>query len=115
MMKGLLVYLVMNPVKIIIAETAPEKFKKWLHAPDPSTNHNSAREKRYGRTGQCVLEHDGYKAWKQNENSLLQIHGICELCFITQAVSKQMLISDSWLWEDYHLVLLPFWHTIPSL
>lgn len=82
MMKELLVYLVINPITNFIAETPPEKFKKWLHAPDPSTNHNSAREKRCGRTGQYVLEDDRYVTWKQNENSLLWIHGICELYFM---------------------------------
>ncbi|KAF8330209.1 ankyrin repeat-containing domain protein [Amanita rubescens] len=52
------------------------KFKKWLNAPDPSTNHNIARKKHHKNTGQWILEDERYVIWKQQPNSLMWINGI---------------------------------------
>ncbi|KAF8337718.1 hypothetical protein F5887DRAFT_1137875 [Amanita rubescens] len=52
------------------------KFKKWLTAPDPSINHNSARKKYHQDTGQWLLGDERYIAWKEQANSLIWINGI---------------------------------------
>ncbi|KAI9852437.1 MAG: hypothetical protein M1838_000757 [Thelocarpon superellum] len=49
---------------------------KWLSAPDPSSNHNAAREKRQGHTGAWFTEGSQYASWKVNPTSFLWLHGI---------------------------------------
>ena len=64
-----------------ISETSvTAKFKKWLNAPDPSANHNSAREKHHKDTCQWILQDQRYANWKQQANSFMWINGNCELC-----------------------------------
>ncbi|EIN10320.1 ankyrin, partial [Punctularia strigosozonata HHB-11173 SS5] len=43
----------------------------WLGAPDPSTNHNKACDRRQTGTGRWFLAHDQYGSWKTSPNSLL--------------------------------------------
>jgi hypothetical protein len=63
-----------------ISETSVlEKFKRWLNAPDPSTNHNSARDKHLPGTGQWLLQKKEYVKWKKQANSFMWINGDCEL------------------------------------
>ena len=62
------------PETIVLAA----KFKKWLTAPDPSINHNSARKRYHKDTGQWLLGDERYVAWKEQPNSLIWINGICE-------------------------------------
>ncbi|KAF9009653.1 hypothetical protein BDQ17DRAFT_1348524 [Cyathus striatus] len=45
-----------------------EEICKWLNAPDPSPNFNSARKKRCKGTGEWLLEREGYKTWKTKPN-----------------------------------------------
>ncbi|KAK2467970.1 hypothetical protein APHAL10511_000265 [Amanita phalloides] len=60
----------------INAEGGLAKFKKWLAAPDPSTNHNSARKKYHKDTGLWILADERYIAWKKQAGSFLWINGI---------------------------------------
>jgi hypothetical protein len=66
-----------EPLYLIIT-IITAKFKKWLNAPDPSTNHNNARKKYHEGTGQWLLEDGKYATWKQESNSFMWINGICE-------------------------------------
>ena len=61
------------------------KFKKWLDPPDPSINHNNARNKYFENTGQWLLDDEKYLTWKQQPNSLMWINGICE-CHIYSTI-----------------------------
>ena len=54
------------------------KFRKWLNVPDPSINHNNAREKHLKGSGQWLLEEKRYIEWKEKSNSFMWINGICE-------------------------------------
>ena len=54
------------------------EFKKWLNAPDPSANHNSARKKHHKDTGQWLLQDQRYVNWKKQPNSFMWINGTCE-------------------------------------
>jgi len=58
--------------------TPAGKFKKWMDPPNPSINHNNARNKHLENTGQWLLKDERYLAWKQQPNSLMWINGICE-------------------------------------
>ncbi|KAF8343374.1 ankyrin repeat-containing domain protein, partial [Amanita rubescens] len=53
-----------------------EKFKKWLAVPDPSINHNIAREKHHEGTCQWLLDDKRYISWKEQSNSFMWINGI---------------------------------------
>ncbi|KAF8334571.1 ankyrin repeat-containing domain protein [Amanita rubescens] len=53
-----------------------EKFKKWLAVPDPSINHNIAREKHHKGTCQWLLDDKRYISWKEQSNSFMWINGI---------------------------------------
>ena len=61
-----------------MSDLAIAKFREWLDPPDPSPNHNNARDKHHGNTGQWLLEDERYVTWKQQANSFLWINGICE-------------------------------------
>jgi hypothetical protein len=82
MMKSILVCFLATYFKFcdgfIMAEISTiGKYKRWLNAPDPSTNHNIARKKHHKNTGQWILEDKRYVIWKQQPNSLMWINGIC--------------------------------------
>ncbi|KAI0261708.1 hypothetical protein BC834DRAFT_894258 [Gloeopeniophorella convolvens] len=50
------------------------RYREWLSAPHPSTNHNAACAVRLGGTGKWFLEGSVYREWKAG-GSLLWIHG----------------------------------------
>ncbi|KIK64720.1 hypothetical protein GYMLUDRAFT_39690 [Collybiopsis luxurians FD-317 M1] len=47
-----------------------EAIRSWLNAPDPSTNFNSALDRRASGTGKWILEHPTYLDWKENGRTL---------------------------------------------
>ncbi|KIK60845.1 hypothetical protein GYMLUDRAFT_43448 [Collybiopsis luxurians FD-317 M1] len=47
-----------------------EAIRKWFNAPDPSTNFNSALDKRASGTGTWILEHPTYLEWKAHGGRL---------------------------------------------
>jgi hypothetical protein len=51
------------------------KIRKWLSAPDPSTNYHKALSLRQTDTGLWLLERDLYKEWKVKASSIW-LHGI---------------------------------------
>jgi len=51
-----------------------EEVQRWLSPPDPTTNHNMAREARLEGTAQWFLQGRTFKSWKST-GSLLWIHG----------------------------------------
>ncbi|KIK60750.1 hypothetical protein GYMLUDRAFT_594628 [Collybiopsis luxurians FD-317 M1] len=51
-----------------------EAIRKWFNAPDPSTNFNSALDKRASGTGTWILEHQTYLGWK-SQGTRLWIQG----------------------------------------
>lgn len=50
--------------------------KEWLSPPNPSTNHNAAKEKHLEGTGQWFLESNEFLTWIASPNSALWLHGI---------------------------------------
>jgi Cdc6-like AAA superfamily ATPase len=52
------------------------EIKKWLSAPDPSTNYSNALEKRYEDTGLWFINGEAFERWKERPNSFLWLHGI---------------------------------------
>ncbi|KAF8326443.1 ectomycorrhiza-induced ankyrin-domain/NACHT-domain-containing protein [Amanita rubescens] len=65
-----------NIVININAEELLAKLKKWLNVPDPSVNHNNAREKHLEGSGQWLLGDKRYIKWKEQSNSFMWINGI---------------------------------------
>ncbi|KAF8343377.1 ankyrin repeat-containing domain protein [Amanita rubescens] len=61
---------------LVNREQLLEKFKKWLAVPDPSINHNIAREKHHKGTCQWLLDDKRYISWKEQSNSFMWINGI---------------------------------------
>ena len=60
-------------IDIAVKKTAIDK---WLSAPDPTINHNSAKARRHPDTGMWCLESSKYEEWKANANPCLWLHGI---------------------------------------
>ncbi|KAK3670456.1 hypothetical protein LTR78_009697 [Recurvomyces mirabilis] len=52
-----------------------EKLVNWLSPPDPSLNHNAARNKHEQDTGRWLLESGEYKQWKTSRANLLWLYG----------------------------------------
>ena len=53
-----------------------EKIVDWLSAPDPSTNHNKARQVQQSKTGLWLLNSSEYQNWKTETDRVLWLHGI---------------------------------------
>ncbi|KAL8948729.1 MAG: hypothetical protein Q9222_005111 [Ikaeria aurantiellina] len=53
-----------------------DKIYQWLSAPDPSINHNAARDKFHRSTGEWFLRGQQYASWKVNPNSIFWLHGM---------------------------------------
>jgi hypothetical protein len=70
-----------------------DKYQKWLGAPDPSFNHNNAREKHLNNTGMWLLDDPKYVGWKQDANSFMWIHGICECSSSHHGYSDRFVIA----------------------
>ncbi|KAK4553330.1 hypothetical protein LTR86_009630 [Recurvomyces mirabilis] len=52
-----------------------QKLVNWLSPPDPSLNHNAARNKHEQDTGRWLLECSEYKQWKTSQAKLLWLYG----------------------------------------
>ena len=50
--------------------------RRWLSAPDPSSNYNRALKDRYVTTGDWFLKSKAYQDWLSKTYSLLWLHGI---------------------------------------
>lgn len=70
----------MDEVRQEISEAQKDKHSdnitKWLGASDVSTNWHKAIETRHPRSGQALLEHETFTAWKNQQSSFLWLHGI---------------------------------------
>jgi hypothetical protein len=57
-----------------IGDHLQENFRRWLSPPDPSTNHNIARDAHHDGTALWFIQGDTFKEWKAT-GSFLWIHG----------------------------------------
>ena len=53
-----------------------KKIRRWLSAPDPSSNYNKALRSRQGGTGEWFFKTDAYRDWLSKPGYLLWLHGI---------------------------------------
>ena len=53
-----------------------QKIHKWLSAPDPSSNHNDAVNKREPETGLWLINGELLRDWKMAPNSFAWLYGI---------------------------------------
>ncbi|KAM6494777.1 Ankyrin repeat-containing domain protein [Amanita muscaria] len=54
----------------------PDPVLRWLSAPDVSTSHDDAVNKRHGNSGGWFMSRDDYNKWKTEENSFMWIRGM---------------------------------------
>ncbi|KAI4852088.1 Pfs, NACHT and ankyrin domain protein [Aureobasidium sp. EXF-8845] len=52
------------------------EIRKWLRAPNPTTNHANALEKSHPGTGTWFINGQAFTYWMQQSNSFLWLHGI---------------------------------------
>ena len=60
------------------AGTAELKYEiyRWLEAPDPSSNHNTARQKQQPGTGAWFTNSKEFADWRTESNRFIWLHGI---------------------------------------
>lgn len=52
------------------------KILRWLHSPDPSINHNSARAEHSPTTGNWFINSEAFQSWWNKPNEFLWVHGL---------------------------------------
>ena len=52
-----------------------ERFRRWLSPPDPSINHNTARNAHHEGTAEWFIHGNTFSEWKSSTGSVLWIHG----------------------------------------
>jgi len=62
-----------------------EEVQTWLSPPNPTTNHDVARDARHEGTAQWFLQGEIFKTWK-SAGSLLWVHGKRMFCFSVSMV-----------------------------
>ena len=92
----------MNPgiITIYIYLTANQLHRdisEWLKAPNPSYNHNNARQKQTLGTGAWLMQDDRYLKWKHADGKcpILWLHG--RRMYLTYNLHNLILLL-SWLW-----------------
>ena len=64
---------------ILILNIAAEKINRWLTAPLPSSNHNTAMKKTQSNTGEWFTQSKEFAEWKMGTSSFIWLHEIREL------------------------------------
>ena len=67
--------LAINKVLTVVVELE-QKIYRWLAAPDPSSNHNTACKRHQPTTGGWFIDSDLFKDWKSASGSFIWLHGI---------------------------------------
>src|SRR5713226_8967902 len=107
------VFFVSSRLKEAKTETTPgdelrEKVRKWLSPPDPSINHNTAREACHDGTATWFLEGITYNEWKAT-GSLLWTHGN-RTAFPRVSSHLADDLFCSWIWQKHSLVGITYQH-----
>ena len=80
--------------EMIPLDTRKERFRLWLAAPDPSSNHHIARQKHQQGTGKWLVEGNQFERWKTLSGSILWLHGIgMLLCVLTDDITDNSLLA----------------------
>ena len=72
---------------------------EWLKAPNPSDNHNNARQKQTPGTGAWLMQDDRYLKWKNADEGspILWLHGR-RMCSLDLQFAQFNSFLPSWLW-----------------
>ncbi|KAH7386811.1 hypothetical protein DE146DRAFT_759229 [Phaeosphaeria sp. MPI-PUGE-AT-0046c] len=70
------------------------KIRKWLSAPDPSTNYQKALKLRQADTGLWLTESDAYTGWKRVATTPLWLYGIpgCGKTILSSTILQDLLL-----------------------
>ena len=63
-------------ILILRFEIPVDNIIKWLAAPLPSSNHNTAIKKKQPRTGEWFTQSKEFADWKTGTSSFIWLHGI---------------------------------------
>src|SRR5258708_37407162 len=91
--------------KTTLGDHLLEQILKWLSPPDPSVNHNYARQARHDGTATWFLEGITYNEWKAT-GPLLWIHGNRTAFHSFSTNSADDLCSCSGIWQKHSLVCI---------
>ncbi|KAK0701084.1 Pfs, NACHT and ankyrin domain protein, partial [Lasiosphaeria miniovina] len=82
-----------------------DKLKKWLSPPDPSTNLNTAKEKRHEGTGGWFIDSAAFVEWKLGSRRHLWLHGLagCGKTVLTSTILDHLqgIQTDSYVCLDF--------------
>lgn len=62
---------------------------RWLSSTDPSSNHNTASQKRVPSTGHWFLNHPEFLKWQSAPNSMLWLNGIRKSIYLSTSFLGQ--------------------------
>ncbi len=70
-----------------------KEIRRWLSAPDPSSNYNRALKHRHARSGDWFLKSDAYMDWLLESSSLLWLYGIpgCGKTILSSAIIQETI------------------------
>ncbi len=70
-----------------------KEIRRWLSAPDPSSNYNRALKHRHARSGDWFLKSDAYMDWLSGSSSLLWLYGIpgCGKTILSSAIIQETI------------------------
>ena len=70
-----------------------ERLRRWLSAPDPSTNYNKALSERHKCTGKWFLESGAFIEWKREKKSFLWLYGIpgCGKTILSSSIVEDII------------------------
>ena len=74
-------------------ETRLRNIRKWVSAPDPSTNYHKAHKQRQAGTGLWILESAKFKKWKEAKASRMWLYGIpgCGKTILSSTIIEHLL------------------------
>ncbi|KAI4940771.1 hypothetical protein J4E91_011258 [Alternaria rosae] len=84
------------------------KIRRWLSAPDPSTNYHKAHKQRQAETGLWLLEGEQFTRWKERAASRLWLYGIpgCGKTILSSTVIEHLL---QYCHDDTSMVIAYFY------
>ena len=76
-------------------EARRKAIRRWLSAPDPSTNYQNGRRNRHATTGTWFLKSENFVQWMSDDNSILWLHGKagCGKTVLSSTIISEILLQ----------------------
>jgi hypothetical protein len=82
---------IIQPYPFLSGKQLRESIHKWLSPPDPSKNHNIARETHHKKAAKWFFQGRIYQEWKSN-GSLLWVHGKRSSCSASLPIPSDRIL-----------------------